>query len=236
MPHARRTSYSALIFDLDGTLINSAPDIAAAVNQTFAARGWPQLDTDYVEGFIGNGPRRLLLDMLVDLGLPSDAATVSAAHDSYIRNYTERPAGLTRLYDHVLEDLVALREAGLRLGICTNKPHALTHSVLAALGLDALFEAAIGADAVPACKPDPRHLLAVAEAMKLPVADPVAWAYVGDTAVDQATAVSAGVPFFVVPWGGGSLVSVPASQRLTRLSDLMKHAPPIAGERQEAGA
>ena len=221
--------YSALIFDLDGTLINSAPDIAAAVNRTFAARGWPQLETDYVEAFIGNGPRRLLSDMLEDLGLPADEATVTAAVDGYIRNYTERPADRTRFYDHVQEDLAALRQAGFRLGICTNKPHALTQSILEVLGIAELFDVALGADAVPACKPDPRHLTAVAEAMGLP-ADGAsgAWAYVGDTGVDQATAEAAGAPFFVVPWGGGALVPASPAQRLGRLLDLMQHGPRLA--------
>lgn len=220
-----QAAYSALIFDLDGTLINSAPDIAAAVNRYFAGQGWPQLETDYVESFIGNGPRRLLLDMMVDLGLPSDDETVAAAVDGYIGHYTERPADLTRFYDHVREDLVALRAAGFRLGICTNKPHALTQSILAILGLDTLFDVALGADAVPACKPDPRHLIAVAEAMGL---EDGSWAYVGDTGVDQRTAAAAGVPFFVVPWGGGALVGVSASQRLSRLRDLMQYGPRIA--------
>ncbi len=229
MTLARSATYSALIFDLDGTLINSAPDIAAAVNRTFALRGWPELETDYVEAFIGNGPRRLLYDMLSDLGLPCDDATVTAALDGYIRNYAEHPADRTRFYDHVLDDLVALRDVGFRLGICTNKPHALTQSILEVLGLDVLFEAALGADAVPACKPDPRHLIAVAEAMRLPVGEgAVNWAYVGDTAVDQATADAAGVPFFVVPWGGGSLVDVPAHQRLSRLADLVQFGPRTA--------
>lgn len=225
----RPPTYSALIFDLDGTLINSAPDIAAAVNRTFAVRGWPELETDYVEAFIGNGPRRLLYDMLADLGLPCDDATVTAALDGYIRNYTAHPADRTRFYDHVLDDLVALRDAGFRLGICTNKPHALTQSILEVLGLDVLFEAALGADAVPACKPDPRHLIAVAEAMGLPVGEgAVNWAYVGDTAVDQATADAARVPFFVVPWGGGALVDVPPFQRLSRLADLVQFGPRAA--------
>lgn len=218
-------SYSALIFDLDGTLINSAPDIAAAVNRHFAAKGWPQLETDYVESFIGNGPRRLLGDIMSDLGLPADEAAVTAATDGYIRNYAERPAEHTRFYAHVREDLEQLHAAGFRLGICTNKPQALTQAVLQLLDLDRLFTVALGADAVPACKPDPRHLLAVADAMALP---PGSWAYVGDTNVDKATATAAGVPFFVVPWGGGALVDVHPARRLTRLGDLMQHGPRLA--------
>jgi phosphoglycolate phosphatase len=215
-------AYKAFIFDLDGTLIDSAPDIAAAVNGYLAERGWPAQETAFVERFIGNGPRRLLLDMFVELGLPSDEATVKAAHVAYLENYGAAPARLTRFYRDVREDLAALRDAGFRLGICTNKPHALTLRILDLLGIASLFDAVLGADAVPACKPDPGHLLAVARQMELADGE---WAYVGDTGVDQATARDAGVPFFVVPWGGGARVETEPAQRLTRLADLLAFSP-----------
>ncbi|WEK50181.1 MAG: HAD-IA family hydrolase [Candidatus Kaistia colombiensis] len=215
-------AYGALIFDLDGTLIDSAPDIAAAVNAYLRSRGWPEQETAFVERFIGNGPRRLLFDMLVELGLPSDDDTIRAAHEAYLAHYGEAPARLTKFYSHVREDLSALKRAGFRLGICTNKPHALTLRILDLLGIAPWFDAVLGADAVPACKPDPGHLLAVAQRMRLADGD---WAYVGDTAVDQATAVAANAPFFVVPWGGGELVATAPERRLTRLLDLMAYRP-----------
>ena len=210
---------SAIIFDLDGTLIDSAPDIAAALSVGFAANGWPALDPRHVERFTGKGPRRLITDLLDDLGIPYDDAAVERAFQVYLRAYLDDPAGRTRFYDHVLEDLQAMRAAGLRLGICTNKNNAVTRSVLDQLGLTGFFDAAIGADAVPACKPDPGHLLAVADAMGLA---PGSWVYVGDTNVDRVTAEAAGVPFYVVPWGGGPGVSVAPGHRLTRLADLLQ--------------
>jgi len=213
--------YSALIFDLDGTLIDSAPDIAAAVNVYMRSNGWRNLEVDYVERFIGNGPRRLLLDIFIDKGLPSDETTVDAAVKSYIDNYKREPANLTQFFPHVREDLRALHAAGIRLGICTNKPHSLTQQILTILGLDSVIEVALGADAVPACKPDPRHLLAVAERMGLAEGS---WAYVGDSNVDKATAGAIGAPFFVVPWGTGSSVEVAPEQRLARISDLLAYA------------
>lgn len=220
--------YNALIFDLDGTLIDSACDIAKALNVGFMLNGWPELDPDHVEKFLGNGPRRLIVDILEDLDIPYTETQVQCAFEGYLQAYMDDPAGRTRFYPHVREDLVALREAGIRLGICTNKNHAVTGKVLEQLGLADLFDAAIGADAVPACKPDPGHLLAVADAMAL--ADGT-WAYVGDTRVDQQTARAAGVAFFVVPWGGGPLVEISAAQRLNRLADLLQRSPPIAKER-----
>ncbi|HCT04740.1 MULTISPECIES: HAD family hydrolase [unclassified Pseudomonas] len=220
--------YNALIFDLDGTLIDSACDIAKALNVGFTLNGWPELAPDHVETFLGNGPRRLIVDILEDLDIPYTEAQVQRAFEGYLQAYMDDPAGRTRFYPHVREDLVALREAGIRLGICTNKNHAVTGKVLQQLGLADLFDAAIGADAVPACKPDPGHLLAVADAMAL--ADHT-WAYVGDTRVDQQTAQAAGVMFFVVPWGGGPLVEISPAQRLNRLADLLQRSPPIAKER-----
>ncbi|WP_416356273.1 HAD family hydrolase [Aureimonas phyllosphaerae] len=214
-----------LIFDLDGTLIDSAHDIAAAVNEYLESKGWPEQDPAFVEGFIGNGPRRLLLDLLRAVGLPHDDATVDEAVPTYIANYERSPARHTRFYAHVEEDLHRLREAGFRLGLCTNKPHALTLKVLDLLGIAPLFEAVVGADAAPACKPDPAHLLAVCERMGVP---PESVAYVGDTAVDQATAAAAGISFHVVPWGGGSLLQVDEAFRLDRLADLMALKPAAA--------
>ncbi|NWB28956.1 HAD family hydrolase [Pseudomonas gingeri] len=220
--------YCALIFDLDGTLIDSASDIAKALNIGFALNGWPELDPAHVETFLGNGPRRLIVDILEDLAIPYDDAQVQRAFDGYLQAYMDDPAGRTRFFPHVREDLQALREAGIRLGICTNKNHAVTGKVLEQLGLADLFEVALGADAVPACKPDPGHLLAVAQAMDLASDE---WAYVGDTRVDQMTAYAAGVPFFVVPWGGGPHVDICAEQRLNRLADLLQRSPLIVKER-----
>lgn len=213
-------TYSAFVFDLDGTLIDSAPDIAAALNVGFRGNGWPQLDPQYVERFIGNGPHRLITDILDDQDIPYDDAAVERAFQGYLQTYLDDPAGRTRFFDHVPEDLAALRAAGLRLGICTNKNHAVTGKVLEQLGLAHLFDAAVGADAVPACKPDARHLMAVAEAMEL---QPGTWAYVGDTLVDQATAKAAEVPFYAVTWGGGGGVEVEPDHRLARLADLLQH-------------
>jgi phosphoglycolate phosphatase len=214
--------YSALIFDLDGTLIDSVPDIAKALNVGFALNDWPVLDASRVERFIGNGPRRLITDILEELEIVYDEAAVQRAFDGYLHAYLEDPAGSTQFFPHVREDLQALLDAGIRLGICTNKNHAVTAKVLEQLGLTELFDVALGADAVPACKPDPGHLLAVAQAMELAVGE---WAYVGDTRVDQQTAAAAGVPFFVVSWGGGAWVDAPDEQRLGRLSDLLEHGP-----------
>ncbi|MEM6499938.1 MAG: HAD-IA family hydrolase, partial [Pseudomonadota bacterium] len=179
---------------------------------------WPETSLELVDQFIGHGPRRLLLDVFREIGHPIDDASIDRAHQAYLNNYRAAPAARTRLFPNVREDLAELVAAGLDLGICTNKPHELTLQVLDILGLTPLFKAAVGADAVPASKPDPGHLLEVARRMDL---DEQNWVYVGDTVVDQKTAERAGATFFAVPWGGGPALDLPASHRLRRLSDLL---------------
>jgi len=214
---------AGIIFDLDGTLVDSAPDIAASINVYFASQRWPQLEDGFVAQYIGHGTRRLMRDILQALDLPHDDATVQAAVTGYLSAYQSNPVHHTRLYPHVADDLHALRADGFMLGICTNKQQALTEQVLHGLRIDALFTAVVGADAVPACKPDPGHLFATARRMGLNGAD---WVYVGDSRVDQATAAAAGVPFYAVSWGTGAALDVPPQRRLTRLSDLGSRSMP----------
>lgn len=209
--------YRAVVFDLDGTLIDSAPDIAAAINLVLERRGALAQSVARVETFTGFGARRLVHDLFAAAGLPVDDGTIDEALKEYLDNYAQAPAERTLFYPHVREDLHALHDAGIRLGICTNKPHALTLKILGILGIAHLFDAVVGADAAPASKPDPGHLLAVAERMGL---NGELWAYVGDTPVDQATATAAAVPFFAVPWGRGNKLQVASEQRLRRLLDL----------------
>ena len=220
-----RRDCDGLIFDLDGTLIDSAPDIAAALTDYFHSRGWPAVDASIVERFIGHGPRRLVLDILAEFELPRDEETTTRALRGYIAAYEREPARHTRFYAHVRSDLRALRDRGFRLGVCTNKPHRLTTRILGLLGIAPLFDAVAGADNVPASKPDPSHLLIVAERMGLKGGE---WAYIGDTTVDQATAHAAGAPFYAVPWGAGQSLDVPAAHRLSRLSDLLSLRPATA--------
>ena len=206
----------AAVFDLDGTLIDSAPDIAAAVNRAFVARGLDATDEAIVTGLIGNGAHRLVADLLARQGVAATDRDIDALTAAYLATYAEAPVARTTIYPHVAEDLAALQAAGWRLGLCTNKPQALTLSVLEGLGFAPLFCAVRGADAVPARKPDPGHLRAVIGAMGVASA-----VYVGDTEVDEATAQAAGVPFRGVGWAASGRLSTPAAARLHRLRDLM---------------
>ncbi|GAB5467464.1 MAG: phosphoglycolate phosphatase [Rhodospirillales bacterium] len=211
----------AMIFDLDGTLIDSAPDIAAAVNKVVAALGGATLSVAYVEAFIGDGSRSMLRRIFADQGIGTDPDFLETQLAAYLAHYLTDPVSRTRFYPQVREDLEALRATGLRLGICTNKPHDLTTLILRELGVAPLFSSVYGADAVANRKPHADHLLAVVADLGL---EPGEVFYVGDTEIDRACAHAAGAPFFIVSWGGGRQMADGGDTRIERLSALLAHA------------
>ncbi len=164
-------TYRGVIFDLDGTLIDSAPDIAAAVNCVLAEMGRESLPVSSIERFIGDGPRSMLGKIFAETNIVADDALINCALQSYLTCYEAAPTVKTRLFPNVIQDLQMLSDSGLRLGICTNKTHHLTQLVLRKLGLDQLFEAALGADSVSNRKPHADHLLAVISAMQFEKGD-----------------------------------------------------------------
>ncbi|MEQ9693370.1 phosphoglycolate phosphatase [Shimia sp. SDUM112013] len=177
-----------VIFDLDGTLIDSAPDIQAAVNQMLAEEGQGPLDLPTVTGFIGNGLPKLVERVIDHLGL--DMAQHARLTADTLAIYNSASAAQTRLYPQVRETLDTLRAEGHRLGICTNKPHGPALHVLLQLDLADLFDVVVGGDSTERKKPDPLPLQRVMDEMKTGQV-----LYVGDSEIDAETAVRAGVPF-----------------------------------------
>jgi len=188
----------AVIFDLDGTLVDSAPDIHAAANAFLAERGHPALDLATIISFVGNGVPVLLERVLRAVGEPADAAAVAAALPRFNEIYGAAPSALSRLYPGVAGALEGLREAGLKLGVCTNKPTGPAHRVLADLGIDRCFAGLVGGDSLPERKPDPAPLRHLAGELGVGLE---AVAYVGDSETDAATAEAAAVPFFLYTRG-----------------------------------
>jgi phosphoglycolate phosphatase len=184
------TGFDRIVFDLDGTLVDSAPDLHAAVNRMLAELGRPPLALKQVEGFIGNGVPKLVERCLdatggVD-GLHADAVI------RFRRHYDAAPAELTRPFADVVETARALRRAGCRLGICTNKPEAPARKLLALLGMDGLFDAVVGGDTLPSQKPDPAPLRRAFDGLGGAARRAL---YVGDSETDAETATNAGIPF-----------------------------------------
>jgi phosphoglycolate phosphatase len=186
-----------LVFDLDGTLVDSAPDIAAAVNALFAELELPAVELALIRQMIGDGAPVLLERALHHVGARHAAAELMPRFSVH---YGENAVRLTTVYPAVVETLTHLRSLGCRLGVCTNKPIGPTRAVLAALGLDSLIEAVIGGDSLPQRKPAPEPLLAVIRALG---GTPESAVLIGDSAVDLACAEAAGVPAIIIPSGYG---------------------------------
>ncbi len=185
----------AVIFDLDGTLIDSAPDIAHALNRLLEERGLEAYDLPTVTSFVGHGAPRLLEQAWAGRGQRArEAHEAKTDLQRFEALYAEEPTQRTRLYPGAREALTALRAAGYDLGICTNKPEALTHQALRRLGIDGLFKAVVGGDTLPERKPSPEPLALCARHLG---AEPASTAYVGDSEVDAATAEAAGAPFLL---------------------------------------
>ncbi len=181
----------ALIFDLDGTLIDSAQDIFRAAASVLDAEGLPSISFEQSRSFIGRGARVFVERMERAVTGSNDARRTDHLHRLFVTAY-ERAHETTRIYPHVPETLAQLQGAGLRLGLCTNKPIGPARAVLAHLGWADLFEEVIGGDSLSVCKPNPEPLLAVVEGMGLDLAQTV---YIGDSETDAATAEAAGACF-----------------------------------------
>ena len=179
---------SAIIFDLDGTLLDTAPDIRAVANAVLAEEGGaPPLSLAETRAFVGEGARRFIERIIAARGLaPGRHAPM---HTAFLARY-DGAVGLSRPMPGAIKALAALAAAGHRLGLCTNKPARPTRAVLRHFSLDGIFASVIGGDSLPTRKPDPAPLLAVLEALGGGPA-----LYVGDSETDAATARAARLPF-----------------------------------------
>ena len=185
----------ALVFDLDGTLIDSAPDIHAACARMLADYGHAPLPPDRIQAFVGNGAPKLVERVMGAVGVTSGHADWLAR---FLAHYEADPATLTRPYPGVAEALEELAGAGHALGLCTNKPEAPARAILRHFGMDQLFSVVIGGDSTPHAKPHPAPLLEAARRLGVP---PEACAYVGDDHRDVIAGRAAGMATVAAGWG-----------------------------------
>ncbi len=195
--------FDLILFDLDGTLVETAPEIADAVNDTLRDCQLPEVSLAQVRDWIGHGTGALLIQALAFVGLGSVEAVRSSARFPSIKavfdaHYQRRCGTRSHLYPRVRETLQDLRARGVRLAVVTNKEGRYTDAVLAAHGLDALLDRVISGDTLPTKKPDPAGVHACLHQFQVP---PHRALFVGDSSIDTATARSAGVPVWLLPYG-----------------------------------
>lgn len=188
-----------IAFDLDGTLLDTLPDLAAAGNAMLSELGRESVSEAVVRSYIGDGvpalTKRLLTGSLT--GEP-DGALFERALASFQAHYLDGLSRSTRPYPGVVEGLIRLQSIGIRLACVTNKPERFTRPLLKAHGLDPYFEVVLGGDSLPRKKPDPLPLRHCCEAFGVL---PEALLYCGDSAIDVAAARAAGSPVVCVPYG-----------------------------------
>src|SRR5213592_3422356 len=172
-----------LVFDLDGTLVDSVPDLRAAVNEMLRERGSRQLSLSEVKRLVGDGAPALVARALAASG--ADAAGGGEALARFLEIYEANAVRLTRPYPDVRETLTALRRRGYRAAVCTNKPQRATMAVIEGLGFLALFDGIAGGDRFSVKKPDPGHLLGLIGELGASV---TATAMIGDNENDAAVA------------------------------------------------
>ncbi len=187
--------FAAVVFDLDGTLIDSARDMTRVLNRTLSRFARPALSEAQVRGMVGDGSAALVRQAFAATGDALDDEALRTALAAYLDDYLQDDEPPV-LYPDVPETLAALAESGVRLGLCTNKPERITRKLLAGLGLSPLFGALAGGDTLPVKKPDGRHLSWVVEALGGGSA-----AMVGDNRNDVAAARAAGVPVVAMTYG-----------------------------------
>jgi phosphoglycolate phosphatase len=189
---------ATIAFDLDGTLVESAPDLIAAVNAILIAEDLKPLTLEEARPFISRGARWLLQWGIASAGVPEPAARAAALFDRFINYYSAHIADESHPFPGVIDALNVLRAAGAKLVVCTNKPTALSHSLLTRLGMVDLFDGIVGIDAVTAAKPDAAHLI---EAVQAVGGDLTQTIMVGDADTDAGTARAAGTSLILVDFG-----------------------------------
>lgn len=190
------TQKTLVIFDLDGTLIDSAPDLAAAINQMYAKLSLPDMPIETIKSWVGNGSLKLVERALAAHG--SEISKLDEAHEIFLGEYAACSTDATVAYDGVSLGIERLQAAGFQLAICTNKPARYLPEILAHFGWQTAFDVVLGGDALALKKPDPAPLLHICE--QLGVA-PDAAIMVGDSKNDILAGQAAGMMTLALRYG-----------------------------------
>jgi phosphoglycolate phosphatase len=189
-------SHATIVFDLDGTLVDTAPDLMNALNDVLIKRGHEPVSAATIRGCIGQGARVMIDEALRRAGAKDDVDRMLAA---FLSHYEANIAAESRPFPGTIEALESLRQQGATLAVCTNKREYLSRKLLQELELADYFSGLAGRDTFPVSKPDPLHLLGTIAL----AGGPQRAVMVGDSDVDYCTAMAAGVPIVFVSFGYG---------------------------------
>jgi phosphoglycolate phosphatase len=191
----------ALIFDLDGTLADTAPDLLGATNAVLAARDRPSLDLTSLRSMVGFGAVALISQAMEASGSPVAEGEMPALTEIFLAHYRDHIADDSVLFPGVPETLASLKQDGALLAVLTNKPQVLTDPLLPLLGIDHLFAAIYGAGRKPYTKPDPRIFHDVVADTFAASGNTGAAVMIGDSVTDLSTARAAGAPCILFSYG-----------------------------------
>ena len=228
------TAYpTAIVWDLDGTLVESAPDLATALNALLNEQGQQGHTVTNVRPMIGGGVAKLIERGFRASGAPLDEAATDALVPRFMEIYTACATQSTALVPHAREVLDHFYHAGIKQGLCTNKPISVTQLILDALDISGFFESVIGGDSTPMKKPHPLPLMTCLEELETFPEDAV---MIGDSGADVGAARAAKVQIILVPDGytGVPAVSLGADFVVGNLADIPNSIPPHPPLRQSA--
>lgn len=194
----RNSAPCAVVFDLDGTLVHSIPDLAAALGEILAEEGLATVPEDAAAMMMGDGVAKLVERGFAHVGKILSAAELTPLVERFVARYGARPTRLTKPYPDVIDTLQQLCDAGHRLAVCSNKHLSLTETILRELSMDGFFGAVLGGDSVPKRKPAPEPLLTALAQLGAPSENAV---MVGDSHNDVAAARAADMMSIVVSYG-----------------------------------
>ena len=194
-----------IVFDLDGTLVDTAPDLVRALNVCMQGSGVDPISTDAVRTLVGQGARALIERAFAFGKIKPKTEDVDARLVHFLADYSANIAEVSAVFDGAIESMNALKDAGARLSICTNKPEMLTHKLLDAFALKPYFDAVVCPENVNAKKPDAEHVLAA-----ITPNSPDKALMVGDSIADLGSARAAGIPAILMSHG----YSIPPASEL----------------------
>ena len=189
---------SAIIFDLDGTLVDTAPDLLSALNHVLTMVDCPLVDIHTIRNIVGKGAKVMISKGLSLGGIKNHEEQAEILLPDFISFYKDNIAINSRIFDNLIPALDELKSQEAKLGVCTNKQEELAIKLLHEIGLEHYFSTIVGADTFEYRKPDPRHILSTIDRIK---GNPQNSVMIGDSITDINAAKAAKIPVIAVPFG-----------------------------------